>query len=269
MTSRTAFVIMQIGEKESHARKRADEVADYVIREVLEEHEFSLEMLRSDRDPTPGRITPQLLKSLIDSVVVIADLTGRNPNVYYELGVAHSFGRPVVALCDKSSSLAFDTKDERVIELGDSPILGVAQAEEAKKQLREALRRIFAPDYRPSSLVSEVAASQSLDRLAPSDPVASELAALREVVSTLKADFKSTAGGPIAVQEEINVMRNFIEKLLTRGTFRRDDLIEMSMDTGSSGNFDRWVRRAILEHAVIGTAAGPGRFVKHAQTDDQ
>jgi nucleoside 2-deoxyribosyltransferase len=174
----TAFVICQVGTEDSNVRKRADEIYNYIVKPVVAEH--NLTPTRSDLDATPGQVTAQIIQSLTSAAVIIADLTGRNPNVYYELGVAHSFGKPVVILVDSVESLSFDTAQERVIEIGTGERLGVEEAEKAKLKLREAMQLVLDPDYRPSSLVSDAAGTQSLDALAPENPIAQELAHMRE-----------------------------------------------------------------------------------------
>lgn len=178
-----AFVICQIGDEGSEVRERADEIFSFIVEPVVAE--FELHPTRSDRDPTPGQVTAQIVRSLTAARLVIADLTGRNPNVYYELGVAHSFGIPVVILVDEVDSLSFDTSQERVIELGTQERLGVSDAERAKKKLRESLRIVLADGYVPSSLVSEAAGSRSLQDLAPDNPIATELALVRDGVEQL------------------------------------------------------------------------------------
>jgi hypothetical protein len=40
--------------------------------------------------------------------VIIADVTGRNPNVFYELGIAHTLGRRSLILSQRSSDIPFD-----------------------------------------------------------------------------------------------------------------------------------------------------------------
>ncbi len=45
---------------------------------------------------------------LSKAVVVICDLTGRNPNVFYETGIAHTLGREVVLIAQSSSDIPFD-----------------------------------------------------------------------------------------------------------------------------------------------------------------
>jgi hypothetical protein len=47
--------------------------------------------------------------------LLIAVLTFQNPNVYYELAIAHAAARPLIILCEGSHSLPFDIKDQRVI----------------------------------------------------------------------------------------------------------------------------------------------------------
>lgn len=154
-----AFVICQVGDEGSTIRARADEVYEYVVTPVVET--LGLAVMRSDRDPTPGQITSQIIRSLTSAKVVIADLSGQNANVYYELGVAHSFGLPVVVLVDSIGSLSFDTSHERVIELGTGGRLGVAEADNAKARLKAALEVVLADGYKPASLVTEAADSQS------------------------------------------------------------------------------------------------------------
>src|SRR6266496_2227246 len=106
MEEEYAFVIMQVGVRGSPERKRADDVYDYVVASTLGER--GLQAYRSDLDPTPGQINQQMLRKLLEARIVIADLTGRNPNVFYEFGVAHAFARPVIALVDSARSLPFD-----------------------------------------------------------------------------------------------------------------------------------------------------------------
>jgi hypothetical protein len=200
-----AFVVSQIGDEKSDVRTRADEVLDFIIAPVATE--LSLDVVRSDRDPTPGHVTSRLIKLILESRVIIADLSGRNANVYYELGVAHSFRLPVVILVDNSDSLSFDTEHERVIEIGDRGSITARQADAAKAKLRETLAVVLKRDYKPSSLVTEVAEAQSLAKLAPDDPVASELATIKQRIDELAALMRNNApvstagaftyGGPV------------------------------------------------------------------------
>ena len=54
--------------------------------------------------------------SLIDrSRVVICDCTGRNPNVFYEIGIAHTLGREVVLITQAENDIPFDLRHLRYV----------------------------------------------------------------------------------------------------------------------------------------------------------
>lgn len=174
------FVISQIGDKGSNERKRADEIYEFVVEPVAIRH--GLAVKRSDLDPTPGTITTQIIKGIINAKVVIADLTGRNPNVFFELGVAQSFAKPLVLLVKDPNMLPFDVKGERTIVVGDGEVLGVSDAKSASESLIESLKIVLEEGYQPASLVTEVASARSLDALAPDNPITAEVGTLRELL---------------------------------------------------------------------------------------
>lgn len=53
---------------------------------------------RADDVFAPGAIVDDVLKSILKADYLVADLTGRNPNVYYELGFAHALKKPVILI---------------------------------------------------------------------------------------------------------------------------------------------------------------------------
>ena len=58
----------------------------------------------------------QDIVSLIDrSWVVICDCTGRNPNVFYEIGIAHTLGREVILITQNASDIPFDLRHLRYV----------------------------------------------------------------------------------------------------------------------------------------------------------
>jgi hypothetical protein len=55
--------------------------------------------------------------SLIDrSRIVVCDLSGRNPNVFYEAGIAHSLGRQVILITRQPDDVPFDLRHIRYIQ---------------------------------------------------------------------------------------------------------------------------------------------------------
>ena len=59
----------------------------------------------------------QDIVTLIDkSFVVVSDCTGRNPNVFYEIGIAHSLGREVVMITQADADIPFDLRHLRYIK---------------------------------------------------------------------------------------------------------------------------------------------------------
>lgn len=62
-----------------------------------------------------GKIIEQIWVGLKRAKVLVAELTGRNPNVLYELGLAHALHKPVVLISSNEDDVPFDVRHVRVI----------------------------------------------------------------------------------------------------------------------------------------------------------
>jgi len=54
-------------------------------------------------------------KSIVESDLILCEMTERNPNVFYELGLAHAVGRPSILVSRKEEDIPFDLRHVRVI----------------------------------------------------------------------------------------------------------------------------------------------------------
>lgn len=73
--------------------------------------------IRSDEKFITGNILKYTVELILKSQVLIAVLDGRNPNVFYEIGIAHSIGKNVILLSDYSrmGDIPFDLQSNRLI----------------------------------------------------------------------------------------------------------------------------------------------------------
>jgi hypothetical protein len=62
-----------------------------------------------------GKIMDQIWRGITSAKVLVAELTSRNPNVFYELGLAHALNKPVVLVCSNEDDVPFDLHHIRVI----------------------------------------------------------------------------------------------------------------------------------------------------------
>jgi len=83
------------------------------IREVC--LKLNLYCIRGDEEYIPNEIFPEMIKQIIKSRLIIANITGRNPNVMYELGVAHALGKPTIIVAKDFTDIPFDLNNKRII----------------------------------------------------------------------------------------------------------------------------------------------------------
>ena len=130
------FVVMQFSEP-------YNSLYEEVIKPVAKN--LGLDAYRADDVFRPGIILQDIVRGISTSQVVVAEVSPRNPNVYYELGYAHAVGTPTILLAeqpsDGSSSLPFDISGFRCIFYDDA-IRGKRKVEAAlEKHLRNILER--------------------------------------------------------------------------------------------------------------------------------
>ncbi|MBI5304593.1 MAG: hypothetical protein HY868_20835 [Chloroflexi bacterium] len=122
-----AFVVMQFGEP-------YDALYTDVIQPVV--NEKKLEAFRADDVYKPGIILQDIISSITESEIIIAEITPPNPNVFYELGYSHAMKKSTILLAERGKPLPFDVSGFRVI-FYDNTIKG-------KKDVEENLRRHLA-----------------------------------------------------------------------------------------------------------------------------
>lgn len=145
------FIVSEIGEKDGVGRKDADQKYEHIFKPVLTELEYDFK--RADEEATPGFISTQIVKRLIDSTLVIADISSGNENVFYELAIRHAVKKPVIIIKKPKQSPPFDVKDIRAIDVDmkDPDVWGPA-----KKRLLEYIKESETnPEKASESILSD------------------------------------------------------------------------------------------------------------------
>lgn len=76
---------------------------------------LNLKCIRGDEEYIPNEIFPSIVKQILKSRLIIANITGRNPNVMYELGVAHALGKSTIIVAQDFTDIPFDLNNKRII----------------------------------------------------------------------------------------------------------------------------------------------------------
>jgi hypothetical protein len=116
------------------------------LRPVFDDHiapvasRLGLSAVRGDDFFHARSVIGDVWAAILSARVVIADCTGRNANVFYEIGLAHAVGKPVVLITRDSEDVPFDLRHLRYIEYEFTP-RGMAAFEE---RLEETIRTVVA-----------------------------------------------------------------------------------------------------------------------------
>src|SRR5215212_9109931 len=109
-----------------------------VIKPAVEE--VGLESLRGDEIYTNQSIVQDIWKLIRRARVIVAELSGRNPNVMYEIGMAHAIGKPIVLLTRDQEDVPFDLRALRYCYYDpNNPFWG----EDLRAELTKILRKVL------------------------------------------------------------------------------------------------------------------------------
>ncbi|NID13801.1 hypothetical protein [Fibrivirga algicola] len=108
-----AFFITPLGGDSSEIRRATDGLIDAVIEPAL--RRFGIDLIPPHKIKNPGNITRQIVRHILECDLVIANLTGLNANVMYELAIRHARRKPVIVIAENGTVLPFDIAAERTI----------------------------------------------------------------------------------------------------------------------------------------------------------
>ncbi len=127
------FIITPIGESSSETRRETDGLVKSVLEPVLGKYDF--DPIPAHKISETGSITRQIIKRILEAELVVANLTGLNPNVMYEVGIRHCARKPLIVIAREGTVLPFDLSDERTIFYKND----MSGSEELKDRLSEII----------------------------------------------------------------------------------------------------------------------------------
>ncbi len=129
----TVFVVMPFSDNVAEAAYRNS------TRPIVTE--FGMSVVRADEIFSANPIFDDIVTAIEQAALVIVDISGRNPNCFYELGIAHTLkrSRTIMITHDDYDSTPFDISHFRIIQYADS-ISGKAKYDE---QLRKTISSLL------------------------------------------------------------------------------------------------------------------------------
>ena len=216
---KVCFVISPIGEEGSETRERSDQVLKHIITDPVKQ--LNYEVIRADKISEPGIITTQIIEHIVDAELVIADLTEKNPNVFYELAIRHAIRKPLVQIIKKGDIIPFDVAATRIIQFDLHSLDSVAYAKE------EILSQVKSLEAGNHEVHNPISVSLDLKVLKESGNIEERsLADIVEAISDLRLSVTSIDKGganskyQAELKEMIDILPSKIESRLD-SDFRR------------------------------------------------
>jgi hypothetical protein len=188
------FVISPIGDAVSPERLHSDMVLNSIIRPALPEFVVK----RGDELGPIDMIGEQVIEAIFDYEMAVADLTGHNPNVFYELGLRHMIELPVVLIAQQGTKIPFDAAGVRTIFFN---IADWNSHTQARRCIEEAAAHAMSKTYKLSNPVTQARASLKLAESSdPKDVILSNLIKRVEELEKRERDSFIVGGGTVGTE---------------------------------------------------------------------
>lgn len=149
-TSKTCFVIMPIADHPDYENGHFDRVYEYLIKPACEKAGY--EVRRADDNKASNMIMFDILKKIMECDMAICDLSSKNANVFYELGLRQAFNKKTILITDGRENAPFDIAAFRYVRY--SPSLRVDSVITDTKAISEMLEETEnAPEDDVNSIV--------------------------------------------------------------------------------------------------------------------
>jgi hypothetical protein len=99
-------VVMPISELEGCSESHWLDVRE-IVSEAIEDAGFDSNLVSNADDV--GIIQKRIIENLYDNPIIVCDVSGKNPNVMFELGLRLAFDKPAIIVKDDKTSYSFDT----------------------------------------------------------------------------------------------------------------------------------------------------------------
>ena len=183
LKGRRCFVISPIGPDNSPIRKQADMVLSYIIKAALPD--FIVQ--RGDGLGQSDMIPQQVINAILDSELVVVDMSGPNANVFYELALRHMKELPAIHIAREGTNIPFDTAGIRTIFYD---ITDCHSHQKAVEAIKKASQEVLGERYKASNPVTLARGSAKLAQSADSKDIilANLLKRVEELEHTMRLE---------------------------------------------------------------------------------
>ena len=132
---KNCFVIMPISDPATYKSGHFRRVYEDIFIPAIEEAGYNA--IRADDNKSSNLIQVNIIKEIVNTPMAICDLSTRNPNVLFELGIRQAFDLPVVLVQEEGTDRIFDISTINTIEYRKERIYD--QVLEDRKKITEGL----------------------------------------------------------------------------------------------------------------------------------
>lgn len=215
---KVCFVIMPIADTEGYEIGHFNRVYEYIIKPAIIKSGFK--PLRADEVNKANFIIIDILKQIISTDIAICDLSSRNPNVLYELGIRQAFNLPVCLLKDKKTSRMFDIQGFRDVEYDEK--LRIDNVEKTVEQLAENILNTYESKGKDINSIIQLMGIKPAE-IKTTTEISTDTSIILESINNLNNKVRN-------IQSEFNLseskkLSNLIETSITYNDDDDDDVI--------------------------------------------
>ena len=134
------FVIMPISDIDSYPTGHFKRVYEHLIKPACIKAGFKA--IRADDVQKTNIIIVDVLQKILSAEMSICDLSSRNPNVLYELGIRQAFGLPITLIKDNKTPRIFDIQGIRDLEYDENLRVDIIEETASSSERVEVLKEL-------------------------------------------------------------------------------------------------------------------------------
>lgn len=187
-TCEKCFIIMPISDQGEYSEGHFTKVYEQIIKPAVENSGY--EAYRVDEDKISNSIINKIFDAIQNCPMAICDLSNRNPNVLYELGLRQAYDKPVVLIQDDKTERIFDVSGISTVTYSSNRLY--ENVMEDRKKIEEAIGAT--KEGKSNSLMMIVkaeAANMSSENINQDDKISIMLNSIMTEVQELKTNIKN------------------------------------------------------------------------------